>query len=81
MFNNLKISWFKISIRVDSYQLASYPIGYSYVYSLLLTLQTGYSGINNNGFSQVWINSYNTAQVNVGNDGGDGLVFGLIIGI
>lgn len=65
----------------DSYKLTSYPIGYSCVYSLLLTLQTGYSGINNNCFSQVWINSYNTTQVNVGNDGGDGLVFGLIIGI
>lgn len=81
MLNKLRISWFKVSQKGDTYQIAKYPVTYSRVYNLFLTLQTGYQGINNNCFSQVWINSYNTTQVNIGNDGGDGVVFALIIGI
>ena len=80
VINNLRISWFKRSQKEDSYQITKYPVTYSKVYSLILTLQTQFSGINNAYFSQVWINSYNTSQVNIGNDGGDGVVFGLIIG-
>lgn len=80
MLNNLRISWFRVSQKGDTYQIAKYPVTYSRVYNLFLTLQTAYQGINNNCFSQVWINSYNSSQVNIGNDGENGLVFGLIIG-